>query len=130
MEQQPLKILLPKEESLQPPPKLENEGVTASHVENRSMIPIDAGKILIAGNTSVEDLRVMLDSMMEIIDGGEHLLKCTVCGKTTKGSKAKVHMRTHLETHIEGLSYPCNQCGIVSRSSNALQVHVSRNHRK
>ena len=130
MEQQPLKILLPKEESIPPHPQLGNECVTASRAENRSMIPINVAKILVAGNTSIEDLKVMLDSRMEISDNGEHLLKCTVCGKTTKGAKAKVHMRTHIETHIEGLSYPCNQCGIVSRSSNALQVHVSRNHRK
>ena len=129
-EEQPLRIIQPKEESLSQPTDLESESVTASIMENHSLVPIDNGKILVAGNTHMADLKVLLDSRTEIIDNGEHLLKCRVCGKTTKGPNAKVHMRTHIETHIEGLSYPCNQCGIVCRSSNALYVHASRNHRK
>ena len=70
--------------------------------------------------------------MMERADDGENNWKCTVCGKAMKGrdSLVKLHMRSHIETHIEGLSYPCNECGKVSKSSNALNVHVSRNHRK
>ena len=78
----------------------------------------------------MEDLKFKLDLLMERVDNGLYSWKCTVCGKETKGWYGKAILRQHIETHIEGLSYPCNQCDIVSRTSNALKVHVFRNHRK
>ena len=90
----------------------------------------DAIKITVASNTSTEDLKIKLDSMMERIYEGEYSWKCTVCGKKTKGFFFKKNMRTHIETHIEGMSYPCNQCGKVSRTSGSLQKHISRHHRE
>ena len=91
------------------------------------MVPVD--KIRVDGDSSMEDLKLKLDSMMEKVYDGVYTWKCTVCGKGTK-EVARRNMRTHTETHIEGLSYPCNQCDVVSRSSNSLNVHVSRHHRK
>ena len=78
----------------------------------------------------MEDMKSKLDSIIERVDGTDNMLKCTVCGKETKGVYAKTILRQHIETHIEGLSYPCNQCDIVSKTNNALKVHVFRNHRK
>ena len=104
-----------------------------TNVDNSQMVPVDAGKMLVAADTSVEDLRVKLDSMMEEHYDGEYTWKCTVCGKATKGSDngiARRDMRRHIETHMEGLAYPCNQCGKVSRSSNALKTHITKYHRK
>ena len=46
---------------------------------------------------------------------------CTVCGKTAGGKNAgtnKNNMRMHIESHIEGPSYPCNQCENFSRYGN------------
>ena len=84
----------------------------------------------VGANTTAEALRVQIDSMMDQIDDGEYKWKCTVCGKATKGTFARKIMRCHMETHIEGLSYPCNQCDKISRSSSALSTHVSSYHRK
>ena len=103
------------------------DNFTTSSVENKYMVPVDAGKMLVAADTSKEDLKEKLNSMMERADEGGNKWKCTICGKTTNDTR---DMRRHIESHIEGLSYPCTQCNVVSRSSNALIIHVSRHHRK
>ena len=38
--------------------------------------------------------------------------------------------RAHIETHIQGLSYPCNQCGTVDRTSATSRMHSKSNHNK
>ena len=101
-----------------------------TNVDDSLMVSVDAGKMLVAADTTMEYLRVKLDSMMEEHDDGENKWKCTVCGKATKGNDARRDMRRHIETHMEGLAYPCNQCGKVSRSSNALKAHMTSYHRK
>ena len=103
---------------------------TSRKVENDVLVPVDSGKICVPADTSMEDLRVRLDSMMERIDDGEYKLKCTVCGKTTKGTKSGLDMRRHIETHMEGLLYPCIQCDRVSKSSDSFRHHVTKYHRK
>ena len=100
-----------------------------TNVNNSQMVPVDSGKILVAADTSMEDLKVKLDSMMEEHSDGEYKWKCTVCGKATKGNDAR-DMRRHIETHMEGLSYPCNQCGQISRLSNALKCNMTWYHTK
>ena len=52
--------------------------------------------------------------------------KCTVCGKI---ALQKPNLKKHIETHIEGLSIPCNNCHLSFRSRNSLYQHVSKEHR-
>ena len=73
-------------------------------------VPVDAGNLMSPLDTNKEEFKVKLDSMMVKAENGEYY--CKVCGKA---SKNRGHIREHVETHIEGLSYPCNQCGKVSR---------------
>ena len=108
---------------LQTPINLGNE---TDRAEDHSIVLVDASKTLVAADTSMEDMKSKVDSMIERVVGTDNMLRCTVCGKGTKGMKARTILRQHIETHIEGLSYPCNQCDIVSRTSNALKVHVFR----
>ena len=80
-----------------------------------------------------EELKTRLDSMMEKSQNEEFKWICTVCGKAVKGTKrrnARKDMRQHIETHIEGLSYPCSICGKESRTSNSYRAHMSINHKK
>ena len=88
------------------------------------LVSADEGTSLM--NSSKEDLSGQINSMMEKITGGNYKWKCTVCGKMTK---QKQDISRHIETHIEGASYPCNLCGVVKRSSNALNLHTSRYHK-
>ena len=52
--------------------------------------------------------------------------KCLLCEKVSKKS---IDIKRHVETHLEGLSYPCQQCGKTFRSKNSLSNHVSLKHK-
>ena len=106
--------------------------IKQADMENRSIVPVYEleGRLGVASNTTEDELNAKIQSMMEKVDDIENVWKCTVCGKETRGKAvARNNMHRHIETHLEGLSYPCNLCGKVSRSSNGLQKHVSREHR-
>ena len=119
-----------QENIVQPPIEAGNDTFAAGRATTHSIVPVDASKTLVAADDSKEDMKSKLDSMIERVDGRDNMLKYTVCGKETKGVYAKTILRQLIETHIEGLSYPCNRCDIVSKTNNALKVHVFRNHRK
>ena len=87
---------------------------TPLKVVNNSKVPFDMAKLNVDADISMDDLKFKLDFLMERVDDGLYSWKCTVCGKGTKQT-SRLNMRKHIETHIQGLSYPCNQCGIISR---------------
>ena len=66
----------------------------------------------------------IINGMLNKIDG---IWTCTRCGKTDKRNTA-ARVKSHIETHIEGIEYPCGYCGKVLKSRNCMQVHISRNH--
>jgi hypothetical protein len=72
----------------------------------------------IDSNPSIEDIKIKIDSLM--VKDLEGVYRCTACGKTNKGVAAKNNMKQHIETHFEGISHPCKQCGKVTRSRNSL----------
>ena len=116
LEEQPEKINIVKEDdNLHGNVTGESEIFLKCKQDDGAIVQFSAGKINVAADTTKEDLRMKVDSVMERIDKGEY--SCTICGKATRGKDwiAKQHMRTHIESHIEGLSYPCMECGIISR---------------
>ena len=90
-----------------------------------SLVPIDAGRTMVTVDSAMEDVKARIYSMMEKFTDGPFNWKCSVCGKP---SKDRANMARHIESHIDGVSYPCDKCGKISRSANALKVHKSRNH--
>ena len=62
----------------------------------------------------------------EIISKQDNYWTCTICQFK---SPARGHLREHAETHIEGLQYPCNNCGKIMRSSAAYRVHLRKFHK-
>ena len=48
---------------------------------------------------------------------------CQHCGKTIKKLRDATE---HAETHMEGLSFPCQYCDKSFRSRNVLRGHVNR----
>ena len=62
----------------------------------------------------------------EIISKQDNYWTCTICQFK---SPQRGHLREHAETHIEGLQYPCNNCGKIMRSSGAFRKHIRRYHR-
>ena len=110
-------------------PKVINTNQEPLNIEHtKSLVPINVGKALMTIDPSNEDIKVMIDSLLERDMEGEY--RCTVCGKTNKGSDAKKNMKQHIETHFEGVSHTCNQCEKVTRSSSSLRMHIYRNHGK
>ena len=107
----------------------ENDTFSETKVSKHNMVQADTAKINVPANISMKDLKVKLDSLMETVNDGVNCWKCNVCGKLTKES-TRQNMRTHIETHMEGLSYPCSQCDTICRSNNGFYKHVLRNHRK
>ena len=98
-----------------------------SSFEDRSIVPVESSKMIVNMDTNNEDLKTKLESMMENINDGErNKWRCTVCGKT---ASLKNDVRRHVESHIEGVSHPCNMCEKVSRSDTALKMHVHRYHK-
>ena len=50
---------------------------------------------------------------------------CKICKKTFGGAKrnASKSARRHVETHIEGISYSCSQCGKTFKSKDTITKH-------
>ena len=79
-------------------------------------------------NTNKENLKGQINSMMERITDydGENKWKCIVCEEIIKAQR---DMGRHIETHVEGVSYPCHLYELVKRSRNAFCIHIQGNHK-
>ena len=65
------------------------ESYSYPNVGYDAVVPVDAGKMLVAADTTIEDLKVKIDSMMEQANGGEHTWKCIVCGKNNQRKRCQ-----------------------------------------
>ena len=52
-----------------------------------------------------------------------------ICKKCGKSNKSKSNLKKHVETHIEGLSFPCQLCDMVFNNRNSLYHHNSSFHK-
>ena len=52
--------------------------------------------------------------------------RCTICGKEAVLQR---NLKNHIETHLEGLSFPCSTCGKTFRSRNSLFCHQNKFHK-
>ena len=52
-----------------------------------------------------------------------------ICLECDYASTYKSHIREHAEKHIEGLEYPCNFCGKITRSRSTLRQHIGNYHK-
>ena len=50
---------------------------------------------------------------------------CLICGHISKVSS---HVKQHIETHFEGLSFPCEYCERVLNTRHNLRSHTRRHH--
>ena len=70
---------------------------------DKVMVPISA--------EVVSEVENAVSQHIEKIDAG--MWKCNLCGKTAAKSQ---NLKNHIETHLEGLSFPCQLCGKTFRS--------------
>ena len=83
---------------------------------------------LVANNTDISAREIDQKLNEYIIRGEDGVYSCGYCGKIGDKS-SKRNMRNHVETHMEGLSFPCQSCDKTFRSRNLLNVHKSKYHR-
>ena len=77
-------------------------------------------------NTAEIDQKIE-EYLMKAEDGS---YSCGVCGKAGDYTRNRRHnMKNHVETHLEGLSFPCQNCDKTFRSRNSLSFHKSQYHR-
>ena len=74
---------------------------------------------------SINELENALNQHLERLGPG--LYRCKLCGKTARMS---TDIKKHIETHIEGLSYPCQVCGKTFSTTNSIRSHRSQHHRQ
>ena len=62
-----------------------------------------------------------------IVRGEDRKYSCGYCGKS--GVRLAGDIKRHIETHLEGLSFPCQSCDKTFRSRDVLRRHNYRSHR-
>ena len=95
--------------------------------EHSPVVLIESSKITMTEGASNEELEATINSMIECNGTDDMKFKCNMCGKE---ERQKVHLKRHVESHIEGVSYPCEFCEKTSKSSRGLYHHVKRHHNK
>ena len=80
--------------------------------------------VAVANSTPLGETKQLVDQM--IVKDGDSW-SCKTCNKT---SKSNCHIRKHAEIHIEGLSFPCQICGKIFSTRNALSCHKVSFHKR
>ena len=109
----------------------DNKTIKKSTVRTMAKVDKVIAPIHASDNANVNEVRNAVQQYIETDSNGK--FKCTICGKEAPGnydtgagrSKARCNLENHIETHLEGLSFPCQLCGKTFRSRNALAKHKS-----
>ena len=86
------------------------------------LVQKDVAKLDLSLASDIGEIDRKLEELTDRVNGA---WTCKVCGKT---SKRKRDLGWHIETHIEGLSFPCGDCDKIFRSRNSLLIHGKRYH--
>ena len=104
-----------------------NKSVSRSDNKEEQEGEIDDNNKTVGRSNNKEELAgEVAKRMVAIFD--EHSVKqyeCTVCHKK---QKEKFKMKMHVETHLEGFCHTCEFCGMVKKTTRALQLHVYNQH--
>ena len=93
--------------------QFENYGALVSTAsERKKLVPID---------------KDVIRAVNDMIVKQENFWTCTVCQFK---SMNRSHLKEHVETHIDGLEYPCNYCGKIMRSSTTFRQHAGKFHKR
>ena len=106
-----------------------NEDKSSLDIKPKRSKPIYPRNTVSLNTTEMSEIDAKLMENLEPMDDGH--FRCTICGKDSFGigktGDRKNKMKNHVETHIEGLSYPCQICGKECRSRQSLADHKRKN---
>ena len=71
--------------------------------------------------SNLQEVNQKIEELIEMTEDGQW--RCKACGKY---QRRKDYMKKHIETHIDGLSFPCSTCGKLFRSRNSLLTHIHK----
>ena len=107
--------LMPKHESHQ----IADTEKTKSTVFNDGHTKTPVSTISLHNSSSVDEVEQKVAEYLGKNENGNYM--CNLCGKV--GGKNNRHMKNHIETHLDGISFPCNICGKQFRSRNSFHSH-------
>ena len=108
--------------------KIEPYEIMEDEEENGDKLEVcdDNNKAVGRSNNQEELAEEVAKRMVEIIGvQGVRQYECLVCHKK---QEAKIKMKMHVETHLEGFTHTCKFCGMVKKTTRALQLHVYNQH--
>ena len=104
------------------PEKAKKESTKSFYVEEKSLQLNN--QIYPINNMDLTELdQKLYENMVKNSDG---TYSCKFCGKMIPN---RYNMKFHVESHMEGLSYPCHTCGKEFRSRDSLKSHNYRQHK-
>ena len=80
----------------------------------------EVARIDFAGTANLEEVDQKIEELTDRVNG---VWTCKACGKT---SQRKRDLGWHIETHLDGLSFPCNECDKTFRSRSSLHSQKFR----
>ena len=121
-----------REEIIETPEKIKATSLQSN--KSREIAKVDKITTPIS-SSEISDIEAAVQQYIETDTEGK--FRCTFCGKEAVGKYdtgsgraiARSNLKKHIETHFEGLSFPCQLCGKIFRSRNALQIHNTRYHK-
>ena len=97
-----------------------NEDTSEADHENKILKGLTEHNIIFQSEKfeNIEELDIEIEKRLEKQADGKWM--CLTCGRIYKN---KGHLKEHVETHIDGLKFPCQNCDKVLRSRNTLRSH-------
>ena len=97
---------------------------TSSPIERGSeMATLEKATIPLSAQ-DLNEIEEKVNQYVEKLDSKR--FKCTICGKE---ASHRGNLKNHVETHLEGLSFPCGTCGKTFRSRIVLINHKFKMHK-
>ena len=100
-----------------------NEDTSEADHENKILKGLTEHNIIFQSEKfeNIEELDIEIEKRLEKQADGKWM--CLTCGRIYKN---KGHLKEHVETHIDGLKFPCQNCDKILRSRNNLRSHRNR----
>ena len=80
--------------------------------------------VIVNSDLALAEVNAKINEKIEKCPDGT--FSCGVCGRNFK---LKGDIKRHVETHIEGISFPCKSCDKAFSSRHSLSSHRSQYHR-